>query len=326
MILVISHALDEHATAVIGQLKRMGHDPILFDTASFPAGMAINLAYESNKRSGRQAVLDGRIRDLSGISVAWWRRPLPFSLPDGMQGEDRGFAYGECQAAISGLWSCLDAHWVNDPEWDERASRKAYQLKLAASLGLTIPVTLITNDPAAAGAFIDEREKTVYKAFSATENAWRETRLLRPEERASLPAVRYAPVIFQEYIEAVADLRITVIGDQLFPAEVISAKEAYKVDYRMDMHSALIRPHALPPAVARKLFRLMKALNLVYGAIDMRVTPEGEYVFLEINPSGQWLFIEDRTQQPITETFAAYLSSCTKGIGKMKKGKQYRPA
>jgi glutathione synthase/RimK-type ligase-like ATP-grasp enzyme len=122
-----------------------------------------------------------------------------------------------------------------------------------------------------------------------------------------LDRVRYAPVIFQEYIEAKVDLRITVVGDDIFPAEIGSQETSYRVDFRMCMHEADIRPHVLPPAVAAKITDLMRALGLVYGAIDMRLTPDGEYVFLEINPAGQWLFIEQRTGQPITATLARYM-------------------
>jgi glutathione synthase/RimK-type ligase-like ATP-grasp enzyme len=131
--------------------------------------------------------------------------------------------------------------------------------------------------------------------------------LLRPEERVHLDAVRFAPVIFQEHIRADIDLRITMIGDAIFVAAIISGETDYHVDFRMTMHAAPIQPHVLPDEVVVKLRALMAALGLVYGAIDMRLTPEGEYVFLEVNPAGQWLFIEERTGQPITAALADHL-------------------
>lgn len=292
------------------QLARAGADSVLFDTARFPREIRLALTHASGHRSEPSVVMEGVRRDLSAVRCVWWRRPQPFEIQAEVAGsEDRGFAYGECHAAITGLWSCLDAHWVNNPERDEVAGRKAYQLKIAAALGLRVPRTLITNDPENARAFI-EREgtaSTIYKAFSATERAWRETRLLRPEERAQLEAVRFAPVIFQEHIRADIDLRITVIGDRIFPAEILSGETDYNVDFRMTMHAAVIRVHVLPDEIVAKLRSFMEALGLVYGAIDMRLTPEGEYVFLEVNPAGQWLFIEERTSQPITASLVEYL-------------------
>jgi glutathione synthase/RimK-type ligase-like ATP-grasp enzyme len=310
MILIISHLADTHATTVLDHLRRAGGEAVLFDTARFPRDIWLDVTHATGQRSSAAVVINGIRQDMSAVRSVWWRRPLPFEVPaDVASSEDRGFAYGECHAAITGLWACLDAHWVNDPERDEVAARKAYQLKVAAGLGLRVPRTLITNDPASAAAFIDGEGAagTIYKAFSATERAWRETRLLRPEERAHLDAVRFAPVIFQEHIRADIDLRITMIGDAIFAAAILSGETDYHVDFRMTMHAARIQAHVLPEEVVTKLRAFMGALGLVYGAIDMRVTPAGEYVFLEVNPAGQWLFIEERTGQPITAALADHL-------------------
>jgi len=303
MILIISHLADPHATAVLECLRQRGTEVILFDTARFPREIRLDITHMSGKPSKASAVINGVRYDMASIRSVWWRRPQPFELHSDILGnDDRGFAYGECHAAITGLWACLDAHWINQPECDEVAARKAYQLKVAANLGFRVPKTLITNDPESASAFIDIEgaRGTIYKAFSATERAWRETRLLKPEEYAHLDAVRFAPVIFQEHIRADIDLRITIVGDEIFPAEILSGETNYHVDFRMTMHAAKIQAHILPDEVSEMLRRFMKTLGLVYGAVDMRLTPEGEYVFLEINPVGQWLFIEERTGQPIT--------------------------
>lgn len=294
----------------MGHLARAGADFILFDTARFPREVRLDIAAASGQALEASAVLEGVRRDMTAVRCVWWRRPQPFEIQsDVTSGEDRGFAYGESHAAITGLWSCLDAHWVNNPERDEVAGRKVYQLKVAAELGFRVPKTLITNDPHNARRFIDgEGDKgTIYKAFSATQRAWRETRLLRPEEREQLDAVRFAPVIFQEHIRADIDLRITVIGEKIFPAEILSGKTDYLVDFRMTMHAAPIGVHVLPDEVVAKLRSFMEALGLVYGAIDMRLTPEGEYVFLEVNPAGEWLFVEERTGQPIAAALADHL-------------------
>ena len=310
MILIISHLADEHAVEVIKHLDRNKADVLLMDTSRFPREIRVNIGYDSGIPSTITARVNGTPHNLTAVRSVWWRRPQPFALDVNMSNaDDRNFAAGECHAAITGIWSCLDAHWINIPERDEVAARKAYQLKVASGLGLRVPRTLITNDPVKATAFINEEgEKgVIYKAFSATERSWLETRLLKPEERILLDSVQFAPVIFQEYIRADIDLRITVIGDDIFAAEILSGQTDYRVDFRMTMHQAEIRPHVLPEEIRSKLLLLMKSLGLVYGAIDMRLTTEGEYVFLEINPAGQWLFIEERTNQPITESLARKL-------------------
>jgi glutathione synthase/RimK-type ligase-like ATP-grasp enzyme len=99
-----------------------------------------------------------------------------------------------------------------------------------------------------------------------------------------------------------------VVGDRMFTAAIHSQETDYRVDFRMDMNRARIEAHDLPAEVAAHLAELMRRLGLIYGAIDMRVTPDGRYVFLEINPAGQWLFIEGRTGQPISAAVAQALA------------------
>jgi glutathione synthase/RimK-type ligase-like ATP-grasp enzyme len=219
------------------------------------------------------------------------------------------FAANEAQEALSGLWYAMDAYWVNEPARDLVAHRKALQLKVAQDVGLRIPATQITNDPDEARSFVDARgyRGVVYKAFSATESEWRETRLLKPEELPLLDQVRYAPVIFQEYVEAVYDLRVTVVGEEVFAAAIYSQETAYDVDFRMDIENARVEPVSLPKDVEGLVRALMTRLGLVYGAIDMRLTPDDLYVFLEINPAGQWLFIEEKSRQPISAALARVL-------------------
>jgi glutathione synthase/RimK-type ligase-like ATP-grasp enzyme len=210
---------------------------------------------------------------------------------------------------MAGLWAALDLAWINPPGLDEIAHHKPYQLKIAAEVGLRIPRTVITNNPAAVRELLDElgAERIVYKTFLATEDCWRETRLLRSDELTKLESVRFAPVIFQEYVAAQDDIRVTVVGERLFATAIRPAVGGYEVDYRMDLAGATFRPTDLPRETEQAIHTLMKRLGLVYGAIDLRRTPNGQHVFLEINPAGEWSFVEGKTGQPITETMAGLL-------------------
>jgi len=310
-VLVISHTHDVHAADVLQRLAQRGADALLFDTARIPRETSLAISHDPQNGWGGSAQLEGRTLELASVRAVWWRRPQPFQLHTEVgSAEDRGFAIGETHAAVSGLWSLLDAKWINDPESNEKADRKAWQLKAARAAGLTIPRTCITNDPGRARAFIEEEPgEVIYKAFSATERTWRETRVLRRGELAQLDAVKFAPVIFQEYVPARVDLRVTVVGDAIFAAEIHSQATAYKHDFRMAMDQAKIASHRLSPAIEAALHQLMAALGLVYGAIDLRQTPDGDYVFLEVNPAGQWLFIEHRTGQPISDSIASRLAA-----------------
>ncbi len=312
MILIVSNSDDDHAQAVMQSLQRRKDVPAhLLDLSRFPQELHLSMDFQEGTdlvqgwfRNDRDVV------PVSDCSVVWWRRPQPFSMHEDLSDRTHlNFALSECYEAVNGLWLTLPATWVNHPTRDEEAARKPYQLRVAREVGFEIPRTRITSDPAAAREFAESLgfSRTIYKAFTGTEQAWRETRVLQEDEVALLDDVQFAPVIFQEYIPAQLDLRITVIGDEIYPSAIHSADMAYQADYRMDLSDARVEVFTLPSEIQRLVRTYMERLGLLYGAIDIRVTPEGRYVFLEINPSGQWLFMEQRTGAPMTEAFTSLL-------------------
>ena len=309
-ILIIATEHDPHTVAVTKQIEMLGGEYVVADLSEFPqhAQLAVRFTCCGDRDLG--ITIRGRRIDLGAIGSAWWRRPQQPRISAEVQGEThRLFAANETAEALAGLWHALDCYWVNEPRADHVAHRKITQLRVAQDVGLRIPDTLITNDPDMARRFIDSHgyEQAIYKSFSALEQAWRETRRIRAEEIGLIDTVRYAPVIFQEYIDAVYDVRITIVGDELFPAAIHSQQTGYPTDFRMEMDRAKIEPCELPAEVVDGLRRLMARLGLRYGAVDMRRRPDGAYVFLEINPAGQWLFIEEATRQPIAASLARLL-------------------
>jgi glutathione synthase/RimK-type ligase-like ATP-grasp enzyme len=304
MILIVSSLADDHTAPVLDRLRERDVDARVFDLSAFPTGLGLvadhhpDGAYQYRLRDDEAEV------DLATVTAVWWRRPSQFVLdPRLADRTDANFAYTECLKAVYGLFHALDASWMNDPARDDAAGYKLYQLKVAQEVGLEVPRTRVTNDPASARAFVDERGPgdTIYKAFLAQPEAWRETRVLTPAEVTMLDDVELAPVIFQEYVPAEFDLRVTVVGHELFAVAIDASDTDYPTDYRMALGQARVEAHDLPPPVREKLRLLVDRLGLVYGAIDMRRTPDGRYVFLEVNPSGQWLFTEEPTGLPITQ-------------------------
>lgn len=308
MILVVSHPGDDHATGVLAELARARHPAALVDTSHYPQRASLTQGFDGC-RWRRTMAIDGRLVDLAACRAAWWRRPQPYTLHEGMSPDVLSFSYSECHEALAGAWAALECVWVNRPERDAVAHHKPYQLAIATRVGLTVPRTLITNDPVDAREFIEELgvSRTIYKTFLAAEGCWRETRVLRDEELALLPSVAIAPVIFQEYVDAESDIRVTVVGPRIFAAAIRTAPAAYTADYRMNLTSAQFTPVDLPARITAHIRALMDGLGLVYGALDFRRTAGGEYVFLEVNPAGEWRFVEERTGQPITAAMATLL-------------------
>ena len=321
-VLIIAQEQDEHAIAVKSHLERMGNKAIVLDTGMFPESALLAIRFQCCNR-GRSIRLEvqNQSLDLERFGSVWWRRPQPPRLSDEMVRQShRAFAVNEIHQALSGLWQILDAGWINEPSRDEDAQRKIYQLRVAQEVGLRIPTTLVTNNPAEVRHFVDARgyRDVIFKSFSSTQEEWRETRLLRDEDLKEIEHVRHAPVIFQHYVEARYDLRITAVGDKLFPAAIYSQETKYKIDSRIDIGSARIEPIEIPDEVEDKLLELKSRLGLVFGAIDMRRAPNGDYVFLEINPSGQFMYIEATTGLPIASAVADELLRMDRKKSKVK--------
>lgn len=306
MILIISFKDNEHVEKVRRHLTR---ESAVVDVSWFPASMRLDAQLANESENIRFGLPDGSYINLGQVGAVWNRRIRPLELHQELTDQTaRLFAWSECNEALLGSWYSLRCFWMNPPTADEISQRKIRQLQVARSLGLSIPETIVTNDPVVARDFIllHGPGQVIRKAFRNIPQAPRETSLVANEDLAIIDSVRYAPVIFQRFVPANLDLRVTIIESEIFAAAIRSQPE-HKVDYRLHLGSAEVTPYQLPDDVASKLLGLMKAFDLKFGAIDLRVTPQGEHVFLEVNPAGEYLFISERTGQPIPAAIAASL-------------------
>ncbi len=313
-ILIISEPNDVHAHAVMDALKKSGEtDAHLVDFSAFPQQMAIDMRLDARGPNRlRLQLADGKLVDMAEVRAVWWRRPQAFGHPvQGMAPLARHFAMTESATAFQGMWQASDCLWVNNVVRDAAAAHKPWQLSMAKQCGLTIPDTLMTTIPSRVRQFFDQHDGAIiYKPFLQTFHSWRETRKLKREEFDQLDNVKLAPVIFQELVPGRADLRVTVIGETILPAAVDITKMEYQLDVRLNQQA--YERHDLPAEIQKKLLELMRRLGLEYGAIDLRQKPDGDYVFFEVNPAGQFLFVEYACNLPISQILADHLARGTK--------------
>ena len=322
MILVVSSADDEHVAAVVPKLRRRAA-VACFDLADLPTRARLTL--ESGSADGARAALAARggLIDLRTVTAIWWRRPGP-PAPDPVLANPqlRDYVRQETADAWTGTTALLDCLWLPAPGWQERrAGHKPLQLQVAAGLGFEIPPTLVTNSPEEFLAFYRRHNgnvisKTLHNRFvsdgaAGDPVAYALTELVASRDVAHADAVRYCPVIVQPYVDKRVELRITVVGDRVFPVEIQSQWTNHtRHDWRrFDVHHERYAVHDLPRALARRCVRLVERLGLRYGAIDMILTPAGRYVFLEINPNGAWLGMERMTGLPISDAICDLLLS-----------------
>jgi glutathione synthase/RimK-type ligase-like ATP-grasp enzyme len=314
VILVVAPDDDDHAAEIVPRLSALGADVAQIDLARIPLETTLELAFARGEPE-RLALHDrGRRIDLATCEAVWWRRPARFAALDAISDpEARRFAQQEWYAAFAGLWHAIPARWVNDPVREDVAIRKPFQLATAARAGLAVPRTLVTSDPNAARAFAatcgwsGDRVDIVVKTLTPVPGRY--THRLRTSELGALGALRVAPAIVQEYVDGV-DLRVIIVGGAIFAMEVDARRTAHPEDCRLDWENGrkTARVAQLPVGVARGLIATMDRLGLDYGAFDLRRRDDGEHVFLEVNPAGQWLYVEEATGLPITDAVARLLA------------------
>ena len=210
----------------------------------------------------------------------------------------------------------LDCLWINPLDAQRQAGFKALQLQKASELGFRIPKTLITNEPAAVLDFFEACHgrmisKTLHgNYFPGGGDTYYilHTSMVLQEHLQHIERVRATAHLFQEYIEKKIELRCTVIGNTVLTVAIESQHaEDAQVDWRASYQDLRYHVYSLPTPIEELCKRLTQSLNLVYGAIDMIVTPDGEYVFLEINPGGQWEWLQVATGLPFAATIADVL-------------------
>jgi hypothetical protein len=308
MILAVSHPEDAHAAPVMEAVARLGWRCALLDLAAVPRRVQLSFSAGRTVNGASFTGVDGGRLEAAEIAAIWWRRPRPYVLDEALAPGPASYATAQVHAALSGAWGSLQAGWMNDPWRDERAGHKPTQLAAAEAVGLSVPPTLISCVPADARVFLQElgNRPVIQKPLRPTETSWRPTRLVTDADRRRLDDLRLAPAILQAYVPG-TDIRVTAAGGRLFATAIDASDTGSPHDFRPAYAQARVSPCELPADVAAGVRALLESLGLRYAALDFRRTDEGQHFFLEANPAGQWLFLEDRTGQPITQAVAEAL-------------------
>jgi glutathione synthase/RimK-type ligase-like ATP-grasp enzyme len=302
-ILLVTTASDLAADLVIFHLRRRDVQFIRFNQEDFPERAAI--AWPSEGSCATLAV-DGEEVSCANISSAWFRYPTGPTVPAAEDQRTTDFVAREATGFLAGFWETMPWFWMNRPSAVTLASSKLRQLAQAHANGFHVPKTLVTNCAQAAREFVSSRDTIVKAVVSGgfTEATQRFAIYTTPITIDDLAddVVRVAPIIFQEHIENSFDLRVTVVGTRVFSTRISIRHRDGEADWRaIDPAQLTYERYSLPSAIEAASVTLLKAFSLSFAALDFIVTPDGEHVFLEINPSGQWGWLEEATGLPITD-------------------------
>ena len=315
IVLIVTNRYDVHADHLVPMIEARGAQVFRFNTERLLADHQIswNSTGIGTIRNRHHEVA---IEDVTSV---WYRKPNDYEMPDEWLDYEE-FLREELRATIGGLYRCLShVNWVNPLDAQRRASYKLLQLRVATCSGLSVPEYIVTNDPLEAAAFGKRHQehglaiKTIGKGLvhlppgkTIFTNRLTAKRVNEPDRISGFPH------FLQAYIPKKTELRITIVGEEMFASEMQtqdSPNPKSREDWRRyDLNHVAYNACEIPDELELGLRHLMKHLGLVYGAVDVIRTQDDEFVFLEVNPGGQWLWIEQRVGLPISAAIADRLT------------------
>lgn len=318
-VLIITTAHDVGADYVVKDLRnRPGIKVFRFNTEEYPSRIRVSVLHDSNGDINTTFYFPEQgILNSSDIFSAYYRREAEPELDKLIKRkEDKLFARTEIVGALDTIWDTLNCFWVNHPRYSTSLMTKVAQTHYGGLIGLRVPKTIITSNYNEVVNFYNKcNQSIVAKQLGNARGSqdWIEGRLytqkIEPKHLKLFKNAKLAPVMLQEAIEKKFELRITVVGNNMFPVKIDSQyTNATKNDWRRGPIGKI--PHEkfeIPPIIKNKLLQLHKRLNLIYSGTDMVVTPKNEYVLLELNPNGEYVWTEVLTGLPITKAICDLL-------------------
>lgn len=317
-VLVLASELDRTADGVISGLAERGVEVMRLDLSWFPQRLTLDAEFRDGSWKGHLRTEHHKV-DLATVRSVWVRTPSSFRMPEGMSAAERDFAKREAKLGVGGVLLALpDVLWVNRPDLAATAVYRPVQWEAAAQCGLTVPRTLVSNDPVALSRFAQvSAPGVVLKPLSTNliyedhtyKMGW--TRKLSADDLADLRGVEVTAHLVQDWVPKCWECRAVVVGEEIFAVAIYAGSDESYVDWRSDYPALSYEVVELPKPVTTGLRAFMAKLGLVYGAFDLAVgqSDDAEVVsFLEINPGGQYGFLEAATGVPITDSLVRLLA------------------
>ena len=319
MLLIVSNKSDLATDYLVNRLHERKISFVRINTEEYLSKWEVDFFISNQNIRPILTFTDKPSIPISDITGACIRQPR---LPDiNVSNDDKEFSTREVGESLRSLWRYLsDDVWLNAPHNILRAGNKPEQLKLAVEFGLTIPTTCISaNKDIIQEFYKDNDAKVIAKAvkhgflFNGTNAKVAATQAIDESYIGNIDHYAHIPMIFQEQIEKEFDIRITVVGDRVFSTAIYS--QEYKetsLDWRLSDHFKIsLRQELfeLPKEIELKCLKLTQHFHLKYSAIDMIKAKDGSYYFLELNPNGQWAWLEQVAGHPIRDALIACLEN-----------------
>lgn len=249
--------------------------------------------------TGRLAT-PSRTVELDQVRSVYWRRPT-WPAFEHLDDEDARYATAQVRHGLGGtLYALPHALYVNHPLRNHAADFKPAQLALAERLGLAIAPTLVSNRIEDIRDFITAHDQVIYKSLRWTPYRRGEVNCSTWTEPVTVDeldeSVIVTPHLFQACIDKIADVRVTIVGEQIFAVRIDSDLLDWRADYSALSYTVV----DLPARLEKTLQSYLEHCGLVFGCFDLAIDAAGEYTWIELNPNGQWGWLETEAGVPIT--------------------------
>lgn len=319
-ILIITRSDDNYSIKRVTEaLEAKGDTVIRFNTDQYPTDVMMAAQYSDDKRF-LKLIVDGKSHDLNEVDAIWYRRlNLGDRIPRDLEKQMLTASIEETKRTFIGMLDSLGKFTLDPYQKVRYSGNKQLQIQIAAALGIAIPQTIFTNDAKevlefskqVSGPVITKMQHS-FAIYEQGEENVVFTNVIGEEELNNLEGLELCPMTFQEKVEKKVELRITIVGDKVFTAAIDpNTSERAQTDWRRDGNNMIHDwvKYELPQEISEKLLKLMDRLGLNYGAIDVIVTPDDRYVFLEVNPSGEFFWLDWLFEGQISEAIADVLSN-----------------
>lgn len=293
--LFISNRNDVTTDYLISKFKSRSNDFLRINSEDIN-----KIDIDFNQINGTTIVSEDICYKINQVQSVYYRRaPTIYDSNDDVR--DKPYLINERRHFFEGIYLAIGiCKWINPMFNTYAGERKLMQLSLANKLGLLTPKTLVTNKLANAISFLEINKDCIVKPIShglqqrGDEFYSIYTTQICLNDLLKLNLTEYfdTPLFLQEKISNKSDIRVTIVGETIFAVSIVK-NNSEDVDWRRPEIDKEYNICKLPINIEKKLLQLNKSLGLIYSAIDLILSPNGDYYFLEINPVGEWGWLEN---------------------------------
>lgn len=313
-IMLITNESDITADFIIKKLKEKNTAFYRFNTNQL--GSTLEICFDIEK--GSYLIWDNVLKesvDLQHVKAVYYRRPELTVKGDNLSAGEMNFIHNELYYTLEGLYKILsNVFWVNKVENIRNAENKIYQLLLAKELGFIIPESIVTNHQKSALTFTEAKVNCIIKPIKSglvMANNIEEGVIFTSKiylNKENIHRIQSCPVYLQRQISKKGDVRVTIVGEKIYAALIHSQENLVsQTDWRKADHPLIHSPIELPIDIQNKCLALMNKLKLNFAAIDFVLDTDNHFIFLEINPNGQWAWIEKQLDYTISDSITNLL-------------------